>query len=216
MLHYFADIFLQTQLPWFLNNALHFEFPLQACSKHLQDCESLDDDNKATLSQLSTALAQPFLHQHRSREVRTLVACCIADIFRVFYPEPPYDDNQMRVRFCNCTWLIHMYIYTNVKAQMITAVWMMVASSMQAVFSLFVSQLQGLEKPSSPAFKQSFHLLEVCVNSAFVLSVLIRVLLHTSPPRSWPTCVCLCCVWVLMLRMFSWTCSRCSSPLSSN
>ena len=35
-------------------------------------------------------------------------------------------------------------------------------SLMQIVFSLFVSQLQGLEKPSQPAFKHSFQLLEVC------------------------------------------------------
>ena len=44
-------------------------------------------------------LVQPFLHHHRSREVRTLTACCIADVFRIFYPDPPYDDDQMKV--CN-------------------------------------------------------------------------------------------------------------------
>ena len=52
--------------------------------------------------------------------------------------------------------------------------------ALQSVFALFVSQLQGLEKPSAPAFKQSFHLLEVLM----VLLLLKRplcVAMHEAP-----------------------------------
>ncbi len=69
----------------------------QNCCKSLGECDSLDDVNSSELHSLSEALVQPFLQSHRSREVRALVACCIADIFRVCYPDPPYDESQRRV-----------------------------------------------------------------------------------------------------------------------
>jgi len=50
------------------------------------------------VNNLSEALIQPFLHSHQNREVKALVACCIADVFRVSYPDPPYDENERKVR----------------------------------------------------------------------------------------------------------------------
>lgn len=79
----------------------------QASSKYLGDCECLDDDNSSVLHKAAEDLVQPFLHHHRSREVRTLTACCIADVFRIFYPDPPYDDDQMKVCFwCSIPFVI--------------------------------------------------------------------------------------------------------------
>lgn len=98
---------------------------LKICCKSLGDYESMDDVNSSELLSLSKCLVQTFLQSHRSREVRGLVSCCIADIFRLCYPDPPYDERERKV-----------------------------------VFDNFVRQLQGLEKPSSPAFKYSFQLLE--------------------------------------------------------
>ena len=69
----------------------------QACSKYLADCDSVDDALSPHLVKLASTLIQPFLQHHRSREVRTLAACCVADIFRVFFPDPPYDDEQLKV-----------------------------------------------------------------------------------------------------------------------
>lgn len=69
----------------------------QVSTKYLSECECLDDDNSSVLHKAAEDLVQPFLHHHRSREVRTLTACCIADVFRIFYPDPPYDDDQMKV-----------------------------------------------------------------------------------------------------------------------
>ena len=70
---------------------------MQVSNKYLSECECLDDDNSSVLHKAAEDLVQPFLHHHRSREVRTLAACCIADVFRIFYPDPPYDDDQMKV-----------------------------------------------------------------------------------------------------------------------
>lgn len=77
---------------------------VQASNKYLSECECLDDDNSSVLHKAAEDLVQPFLHHHRSREVRTLVACCIADVFRIFYPDPPYDDDQMKVYQTTAFW----------------------------------------------------------------------------------------------------------------
>jgi len=60
---------------------------------YLADCDSVDDAVSPHLVKLASTLIQSFLQHHRSREVRTLAACYVADIFRVFFPDPPYDDN---------------------------------------------------------------------------------------------------------------------------
>lgn len=98
---------------------------LKACLKYLLDCESLSETASDPVTQVASALVQPFVQRHKSKDVRLLAACCIAEVFRVCFPDPHYNEEELRL-----------------------------------VFSLFVSQLQGLEKPSSPAFKWSFQLLE--------------------------------------------------------
>ena len=48
--------------------------------------------------QLALHLASEFFLEHSSKDVRLLVACCIADIFRVFAPEAPYTEpEQLKV-----------------------------------------------------------------------------------------------------------------------
>jgi sister-chromatid-cohesion protein PDS5 len=98
---------------------------LRACSKFLAETEDLEDSIATPLASLSAVLVEPFIQHHKTRDVRLLAACCMAELFRLFYPDPPYDEDQLKV-----------------------------------VFSLFVTQLQGLEKPGAPAFRSSFHLLE--------------------------------------------------------
>ena len=41
---------------------------------------------------LSLNLAEDCFLQHESSHVQVLIACCIADAFRVYAPEPPYTD----------------------------------------------------------------------------------------------------------------------------
>jgi sister-chromatid-cohesion protein PDS5 len=85
----------------------------------------LDDSIATPLASLSAVLVEPFIQHHKTKDIRLLAACCIAELFRIFYPDPPYGEDQLKV-----------------------------------VFSLFVSQLQGLEKPGALSFRSSFHLLE--------------------------------------------------------
>ena len=41
---------------------------------------------------LAIHLATDFFLDHPNKDVRLLVACCIADVFRIFAPEAPYRD----------------------------------------------------------------------------------------------------------------------------
>lgn len=41
---------------------------------------------------LAVHLADDFFLQHPSRDVQLLIACCIADVLRVYAPEAPYKD----------------------------------------------------------------------------------------------------------------------------
>jgi sister-chromatid-cohesion protein PDS5 len=44
-------------------------------------------------------LAEDVFLNHASRDVKLLVACCIADILRIYAPEAPYKDTeQVKVR----------------------------------------------------------------------------------------------------------------------
>ncbi len=70
--------------------------PLQANFKLLQDLDC-SRDSLETLSPLAASLIQPFLRHHASKDVRLLAACCVAEIFNVFFPDPPYDEEQLKV-----------------------------------------------------------------------------------------------------------------------
>jgi len=72
---------------------------LQSCHKKLEECDSRQDANSSSLLALASSLVQPYLTSHRTKEVKALVACCIADVFRVCYPKPPYDDTERKVSF---------------------------------------------------------------------------------------------------------------------
>lgn len=41
---------------------------------------------------LALRLAEDYYLMHSSKDVQLLVACCIADMLRVFAPEAPYKD----------------------------------------------------------------------------------------------------------------------------
>lgn len=71
---------------------------LKECAQTFQNL-SQDEDNSAYV-QLALHLASEGFLGHSSKDVRLLVACCIADVFRVFAPEAPYKDPaQLRTIF---------------------------------------------------------------------------------------------------------------------
>lgn len=65
---------------------------LKECAQAFQNM-SQDDDNSRYVG-LALHLAGEGFVEHGSKDVRLLVACCIADVFRVFAPEAPYKDPQ--------------------------------------------------------------------------------------------------------------------------
>lgn len=49
---------------------------------------------------LALHLADDFFLQHQSKDVQLLIACCIADVLRVYAPEAPYKDpDQIKVKY---------------------------------------------------------------------------------------------------------------------
>jgi hypothetical protein len=41
---------------------------------------------------LSSCLGEDWLLEHKNKDVRLLVACALADILRIYAPEPPYGE----------------------------------------------------------------------------------------------------------------------------
>jgi hypothetical protein len=41
---------------------------------------------------ISSALGEDWLLEHKNKDVRLLVACALADILRIYAPEPPYEE----------------------------------------------------------------------------------------------------------------------------
>ena len=86
------------QLSHFTTELLRFKLCCsQACSKFLAETEDLEDRLTSPLASLSAVLVEPFIHHHKTRDVRLLAACCMAELFRLFYPDPPYDEDQLKV-----------------------------------------------------------------------------------------------------------------------
>lgn len=62
------------------------------------DCGG-DEDFRVAYTPLAEHLVNPSFIEHASKDIRILVACCIADLFRLFAPDSPYGDpEQLKVR----------------------------------------------------------------------------------------------------------------------
>jgi hypothetical protein len=51
------------------------------------------DDNEQYTG-LALHVASDVYMEHSNKDVRLLVACCIADVFRIFAPEAPYKEQE--------------------------------------------------------------------------------------------------------------------------
>lgn len=63
-----------------------------------------DEENLSRYSPLALHLVKDFFLNHESKDVQLLVACCIADILRVYAPEAPFsfkEPNQIKVSVTN-------------------------------------------------------------------------------------------------------------------
>ena len=52
-------------------------------------------DDTTAIDAFAQSLVKPFLLKHKSKNVRLLVACCLADVLRVYAPEAPYDVDEL-------------------------------------------------------------------------------------------------------------------------
>ncbi|RUS17197.1 armadillo-type protein [Endogone sp. FLAS-F59071] len=60
------------------------------------DQEDVDTDS---LADVTKDLVNPTLREHSDKGVRALVACCIADLLRLYAPDAPYNDRELREIF---------------------------------------------------------------------------------------------------------------------
>ncbi|XP_065058072.1 sister chromatid cohesion protein PDS5 homolog B-like isoform X1 [Rhopilema esculentum] len=57
------------------------------------------EENVENYDELAAVLVASFLVNHKDKDVRVCLACCYADILRIYVPEPPYNYEQLKVIF---------------------------------------------------------------------------------------------------------------------
>uniref|UniRef100_A0A4W3KHE8 PDS5 cohesin associated factor B n=1 Tax=Callorhinchus milii TaxID=7868 RepID=A0A4W3KHE8_CALMI len=65
---------------------------LKMVVKTFMDMDQDSEDEKDLYLNLALHLASDFFLKHPDKDVRLLVACCLADIFRIYAPEAPYTS----------------------------------------------------------------------------------------------------------------------------
>lgn len=79
-----------------VNESLQFEElfrRLQQLSTNLQNL-SQEEGSDQKYTPLAIHLTDDFFLKNESRDIQLLVACCIADLLRIFAPEAPYKDQK--------------------------------------------------------------------------------------------------------------------------
>jgi sister chromatid cohesion protein PDS5 len=69
---------------------------LEELSKELADFDQ-GEVELDTLKDVSTKLVHRNLLQHKDRGVKAYTACCLVDLLRLFVPDAPYTDDQLKV-----------------------------------------------------------------------------------------------------------------------
>ncbi|XP_076468516.1 sister chromatid cohesion protein PDS5 homolog A-like isoform X1 [Babylonia areolata] len=57
--------------------------------------QDMGQDDNEQYTGLALHLASDFYMEHSSKDVRLLIACCVADVFRIFAPEAPYKEQEL-------------------------------------------------------------------------------------------------------------------------
>lgn len=82
--------------------------------KTFMDMDQDSEEEKELYLNLALHLASDFFLKHPDKDVRLLVACCLADIFRIYAPEAPYtspDKLKASTDLKNCQdWLV-LYLF---------------------------------------------------------------------------------------------------------
>lgn len=68
--------------------------------KTFMDMDQDSEEEKELYLNLALHLASDFFLKHPDKDVRLLVACCLADIFRIYAPEAPYTSpDKLKVQY---------------------------------------------------------------------------------------------------------------------
>lgn len=70
---------------------------LEKLSKELADFDQ-GEVQLDSLKPVAASLAHRNLLQHKDRGVKAYTACCLVDILRLFVPDAPFTDDQLKVR----------------------------------------------------------------------------------------------------------------------
>lgn len=71
---------------------------LERLSQELAEFEQGDIDLES-LKDVASKLGHRNLLQHKDRGVKAYTACCLVDLLRLFVPDAPFTDDQLKVRF---------------------------------------------------------------------------------------------------------------------
>ncbi len=89
------------ELRLLLKNQLHSAV-VWLFKKIQQAYQNLEQSTEEKYKELAQYLGSEIFINHEHDDVQLLVACCIADIFRVFAPDSPYDNpDDLKVRLWN-------------------------------------------------------------------------------------------------------------------
>uniref|UniRef100_A0A3B3RQD6 Sister chromatid cohesion protein PDS5 homolog A n=1 Tax=Paramormyrops kingsleyae TaxID=1676925 RepID=A0A3B3RQD6_9TELE len=66
---------------------------LKMVVKTFMDMDQDSEEEKQQYLALALHLASEFFLRNPNKDVRLLVACCLADIFRIYAPEAPYTSH---------------------------------------------------------------------------------------------------------------------------
>jgi sister-chromatid-cohesion protein PDS5 len=69
---------------------------LEKCCKYLEELDQLEDDPPLGLSELAISLVRQTIIGHGDKLVRLYAAKAIAEILRVYAPDAPYEDEDLR------------------------------------------------------------------------------------------------------------------------
>ncbi|KAL0596346.1 Sister chromatid cohesion protein PDS5-like protein A [Plecturocebus cupreus] len=77
---------------------------IQMVVKTFMDMDQDSEDEKQQYLPLALHLASEFFLRNPNKDVRLLVACCLADIFRIYAPEAPYTSHdKLKTASCSVT-----------------------------------------------------------------------------------------------------------------
>lgn len=88
----------------FHHNLLSCAAVLQMVVKTYMDMDQDSEEEKQQYLALALHLASEFFLRNPNKDVRLLVACCLADIFRIYAPEAPYTSHD-KLKVSHWPWI---------------------------------------------------------------------------------------------------------------